>query len=235
MHTNIQTCPRGPAQQCAYSEILAGMPGSRQNLLSVGQGHSFAPLAGKRVTVSSRQGESMAWGEPLTPLLGGLRSGPEGSSTGISLDHPEAAIHLLRVTQPGAFDLGFQCVAQVSLHQALDEWGSQWVIPSSITFPTEVQLQEPMPYQPAQTTARLRYGGAGSICWCTSGTQMHSFKEKQTQTEMTDCQLPGAYHTSHIPTEQRVFVAACHLLESIHLAVRQPRCPRRYTALLPSD
>lgn len=113
----------------------------------------------------------------------------------------------------------------LSSHSALDEWGSQWVIPSSLTFPMVVQLQEPAPCQPAQTTARLRYGGAGSICWCTSGTQMHSFKEKQTQTEMTDCQLPGAYRTSHIPTQQGVFIAACHLLESIHLAVRQPRCP----------
>ena len=63
----------------------------------------------------SKKGRERAWhGESRSPLYLGLRSGPEGSSTGISLDHPEAATHLLRVTQPGAFDLGFQCVAQVS-------------------------------------------------------------------------------------------------------------------------
>lgn len=94
-----------------------------------------------------------------------------------------------------------------------------------LTFPIVVQLQEePVPCQAPQAFVRLWYSGTATVCWCTSGPQMYLCKEKQTQTEMTDCQLLGAYIAS--PTEQGGFIAACHLLESIHLDIRPPRCPR---------
>lgn len=94
-----------------------------------------------------------------------------------------------------------------------------------LTFPIVVQLQEePVPCQPPRASVRLWYSGTTMVCWCTSGTQMDFCKEKQTQTEMTDRQLLGAYVAS--PTEQGGFVAACHLLESIQLNIRPPQCLR---------
>lgn len=47
---------------------------------------------------------------------------------------------------------------------------------------------------------------------------MHFCKEKQTQTEMTDCQSLGPYVAS--PTEQGGCVVACRMLESICLDIR---------------
>lgn len=98
-------------------------------------------------------------------------------------------------------------------------------LPASLS-PIIVQLQEPVPCQPFNTMVRLWCGGAGTVCWCTSGTQMHSFKEKQTQTEMTDCQLLGAYRTSHIPTKQGVFCSC--------LSFARKHSPCHQTAPMPS-
>lgn len=56
-HTCSQFCPRAlRVHQCIYCDSLAGMSqrGPGWSVQSVGQGHSFALLAGKGVTGSSR-------------------------------------------------------------------------------------------------------------------------------------------------------------------------------------
>lgn len=141
----------------------------------------FCPLAGKRVTVSSRQGDNM--GRDLT-TYSGLRSRLVVSGTGISLDHPETSNPSLSgLHSPGL--LSFDRNVLLGSHSALTNG-------SLSRSPPLVRLQEPVSRQPPHASARLWNSRTATVCWCTSGTQMYFCKEKQTQTEMTDCQLPGA-------------------------------------------